>query len=163
MRLKGLYRRARALLRSEAIHREIDEEMRFHIDMRAEENIRAGMTPEEARREAERRFGRLTRVREQGYEVRGGRWLETLWRDCRYSARSLRKSSGFTAVAIVTLALGVGATTAIFGVVNAVLLRPLPYPEADRLVYIGQQYRGGLEGSGEPKFLFWREQSRSFE
>src|SRR5436305_2783496 len=163
MRLKGLYRRVRALLRSEAIHREIDEEMQFHIDMRTEENVRAGMTPEEARRDAGRRFGRLTRVKEQGYEVRGGRWLETLWRDCRYGARSLRKSPGFTVVAVLTLALGVGATTAIFGVVNAVLLRPLPYPEADRLVYVGQQYRGGLAGSGEPKFLFWREQSRSFE
>ncbi|MET0622234.1 MAG: ABC transporter permease, partial [Pyrinomonadaceae bacterium] len=163
MWLRGLYRRARALLRSEAIHREIDEEMRFHIDMRTEENVRAGMTPEEARRDAERRFGRLTRVKEQGYEVRGGRWLETFWRDCRYGVRSLRKSPGFTLVAVLTLALGIGATTAIFSVMNAVLLRPLPYPEAGRLVYVGQQYRGGLAGSGEPKFLFWREQSRSFE
>jgi putative ABC transport system permease protein len=163
MWLKALYRRARALLRSEAIHREIDEEMQFHIDMRTEENVRAGMTPGKARREAERRFGNWTRVKEQGYEVRGGRWLETLWRDCHYGARSLRKSPGFTLVAVLTLALGVGATTAIFGVVNAVLLRPLPYPEAERLVYVGQQYRGGLAGSGEPKFLFWREQSSSFE
>jgi putative ABC transport system permease protein len=163
MWLRNLYRRARALLRSEAIHHEIDEEMRFHIDMRTEENVRAGMTPEEARRDAERRFGRLTRVKEQGYEVRGGRWLEAFWRDCRYGARSLRKSPGFTLVAVLTLALGIGATTAIFSVMNAVLLRPLPYPEAERLVYVGQQYRGGLAGSGEPKFLFWREQSRSFE
>ena len=163
MWLSNLYRRVRALMRSETIHREIDEEMRFHIDMRTEENIRAGMSPEEARRDAERRFGRLTRVKEQGYEVRGGRWLETFWRDCRYGARSLRKSPGFTLVAVLTLALGIGATTAIFSVMNAVLLRPLPYPGADRLVYVGQKYRNGLASSGEPKFLFWREQSRSFE
>ena len=163
MWLKELYRRVRALLRSESIHGEIDEEMRFHIDMRTEANVRAGMTPEEARRDAEHRFGRLTRMKEQGYEVRGGRWLETLWRDCRYGARTLGRSPGFTLVAVLTLALGIGATTAIFSVMNAVLLRPLPYPEADRLVYVGQQYRSGLAGSGEPKFLFWREQSRSFE
>jgi predicted permease len=163
MWLRSLYRRARALLRSESIHEEIDEEMRFHLDMRAKENVRAGMTPGAARREAERRFGGLTRMRERGYEVRGGRWLEVFWRDCRYGARSLRKSPGFTAVAVLTLALGIGATTAIFSVMNAVLLRPLPYPGAERLVYVGQQYRNGLAGSGEPKFLFWREHSRSFE
>src|SRR5918912_521922 len=99
MWLGGLYRRVRASLRSESIHEEIDEEMQFHIDMRAEENVRRGMAPEEARREAERRFGRLTRVKEQGYEVRGGRWLESFWRDCRYGARSLRNSPGFTLAA----------------------------------------------------------------
>lgn len=89
--------------------------------------------------------------------------MGTFWQDLRYGARILAAKPGFTLIAVVTLALGIGATTAIFSVVNAVLLRPLPYPDAYRLLYIGQQYRSGLAGSGEPKFLFWREQSKSFE
>lgn len=83
--------------------------------------------------------------------------------DLRYGVRMLAKHPSFTLVALLTLTLGIGATTAIFSVVNAVLLRPLPYPEAERLVYIGQQFRSGIAGSGEPKFLFWHEQSQSFE
>jgi len=89
--------------------------------------------------------------------------MQTLWPDLRYGARMLMKKPGFTLVAVLTLALGIGATTAIFSVVNAVLLRPLPYPDAHRLLYVGQQYRSGISGSGEPKFLFWHEQSQSFE
>jgi putative ABC transport system permease protein len=89
--------------------------------------------------------------------------MQTLWQDLRYGVRMLLKKPGFTLTAVVTLALGVGATTAIFTVINAVLLRPLPYPEADRLVYVGQTYGGEFSGTGEPKFLFWREQSQSFE
>ncbi|HEY7180749.1 MAG TPA: hypothetical protein VIC84_04995, partial [Blastocatellia bacterium] len=89
--------------------------------------------------------------------------MQTLWQDLRYGARMLLKKPGFTLTAVITLALGVGATTAIFTVVNAVLLRPLPYPEADRLVFVGQKFDLSIQGSGEPKFLFWREQSRLFE
>src|SRR5262245_887882 len=89
--------------------------------------------------------------------------MSNLLRDLRYGARMLLKAPNIALTAVITLALGIGATTAIFTVVNAVLLRPLPYPEADRLVYVSKTLRGDFIGSGEPKFLFWREQSRSFE
>lgn len=166
-RWKAFRDRLRALRDSDAVHGEIDEEVRFHIDMRAEEYVRRGMSPEEARREAERRFGRLTRIKEMGYEVRGGGLMETFLQDIRYGARVLAKHKGFTAVAVITLALGIGANTAIFSVVNAVLLKPLPFKDPERVVMV---WLKGAEAAGGdrvplsmPDFLDWRAQARSFE
>jgi len=166
MWLGSLYRRALALFRSESIHQEIDEEIRFHIEMRTEENVRRGMTPEEARRDAERRFGRITSVKERGYEVRGGRMLETLWQDLRYGIRTLRKQPGFSAVVVLTLAIGIGANSTIFSFANGVLLRPLPYSEPERLVLLDETAPlRGVQSMGVsfPNFLDWRAQNKVFE
>jgi putative ABC transport system permease protein len=140
--LRNLFYRVRGLVRAETIHREIEEEARFHIEMRIDENMRRGMSPEEARRDAERRFGNLTRMKERGYEVRGGRWLETLWQDIRYGFRCLRRSPMFTAMAALSLAIGIGANVAVFSVINAVMLKMLPVHEPERLVEFLSQYPG---------------------
>jgi len=156
--------RLRALRNSDAVHREIDEELLFHLEMRTEENVRRGMSPEAARREAEKRFGRLTQIKELGYEVRGGGWFETLWQDLRYGARMFLKQPGFTLIAVLTLALGIGANTAIFSVVNAVLLRPLPFAEPERIVWMSDTLpQLGAAPTSLPEFLDWKDQNQSFE
>src|SRR5215510_7560538 len=163
--LRYFFRRLLALWRSDEIHDEIAEEMRFHIELRAEENVRRGMAPEEARREAERQFGRFSRIKEQGYDVRGGRWLEEVWQDLRYGARTLLKRPGFTLAAVLTLALGIGANTAMFTIVHGALLRPLDYPKPDQLMYLTAEapaIGAARNALSVPEYTEFRQMNQSF-
>jgi putative ABC transport system permease protein len=126
----------RALLRRSHAESELDEELRYHIEQQTEQNIRLGMNPEEARLAALKSFGGVEQAKELSRDARGVRWLEGLWRDLRYGARLILKNPGFTAVAAITLAMGIGANTAIFSFINTVFFLPLPAPDSDRIVWI---------------------------
>jgi putative ABC transport system permease protein len=127
----------------------MDEEMRAHVEMQAQANLEAGMGPEEARRAALRQFGWVESIKETCREQRGIVWLEHLAQDVRYAGRLLRKNPGFTAVVALTLALGIGASTAVFSVLDTVLFHPVPGPEPHRLVEIGERSHGNKD---EPRF-----------
>jgi predicted permease len=140
--------RLRALLRKGRVEEEMDAELRFHLTMRAQENMRGGMTPEGAMRDARRRFGNLERTKDAAREIIGGGVLETLLQDVRYGGRMMFKNPVFTAAAVLTLAAGIGANTAVFSVVNAVLLKALPYPSSNRLVLVSGTDQGTGLGLG---------------
>lgn len=134
------------------VHDELDEELRSHLAHRADDLERSGMSRAEAERLARVEFGGYQRLREETHRALGTYWLETLFWDVRFGLRMLAKSRGFTAVALLTLMLGVGATTAVFSLIDALLLRPLPVPHAERLVTVAFQRDDWDSGGKSNKF-----------
>ena len=157
-RLRGMFRRER-------LDQDLDEELRAHLEMRAADNLAAGMSPEQARQEAQKRFGNTALLKEDTREVDIVGWLEEAARDFRHALRMLLRNPGFTVVAVLTLALGIGANTAIFSVINSVLLHPLPYHDPDNLVMVWEsnsQHRNPHNTVSPPNFLDWQSRNTVF-
>jgi predicted permease len=161
----GWVNRISNLFRRNQVDDALEEELRFHLDARTRDNLSAGMNAEAAQHDARRRFGNATLAKERAHEMNIVVSIETIAGDLRYALRGLRKSPGFTVVAILTLALGIGANAAVFSIVDAALLRPLPYRNADRMVMIAQR----LPTEPVPvfdtyrEFEEWERSSKSFE
>jgi predicted permease len=160
--------RLRSLFRRHAVERELDDELRFHMEQQVETYVRAGLSHDDAVRRAKLESGGLEQIKEAHRDARGVGLIEEFGRDARYAVRQLRRSPGFALAALLCLGIGIGATTAIFSVVNTVLLQPLPFPDSDRLVRMAENFphiargRPPLQrGLTVPEFLEWRAQSKT--
>ena len=163
--LSDLWIRVRALLRRKAVETELDEELRSHLERQVEKYVRSGLSREEAQRQAWREFGGYEQVKEEYRDAHGVSFIETLIRDVRYGLRTLRNNPGFSVVAIMTLALGIGANTAIFSVIDSVLLRPLAYADPASLVMVWEndsQHPNPHNTVSPPDFLDWSNRNSVF-
>jgi putative ABC transport system permease protein len=162
--LNDLYLRLRNLFRRKSVEAELDAELRFHLQEQLEKLLQSGLARDRALQRLRIEFGGIDQVKEECREARGVHMVETLIQDARFSLRTLSKSPGFTLLALLTLALGIGASTAIFSVVYGVLLRALPYEDPDGLIVLNETTpRTGVVSVSYPNFLDWRSQSRRFK
>jgi putative ABC transport system permease protein len=162
--LRALAVRLAGLFGREKRDRELAAELESHLQMHIDDNVQAGMTLEEARRQALVKLGGMEPTKEEYRRQRGLPMLEDLWKDLRYGARGLLRQPAFTLVAVLTLALGIGANTAIFSVINAVLLKPLPVPEPDRLVILYETFKpSGVTAVSVPNLRDWQQQNTVFD
>src|ERR1700744_4359319 len=155
------------LFRRQSETARLDNELQFHLDQQIKENIAKGFTADEARYAALRAFGNPTQLRDQARSSWSWNWLEKLLRDLRYGARTLTRSPGFSGTAILVMALGIGATTSLFTIVRAVLLKPLPFRDPDKLVMVYEHFRASTESNpfntvAAGDFRDWREQTHGF-
>jgi putative ABC transport system permease protein len=160
---RALSLHVKGLVQSDRVDADVDEELQFHVERQIEENLRAGLDPERARAEALRAFGGLRSRREECARLHRANFWESLLQDVRYAARTARRSRGFALGAVLVLALGIGANTAVFSVVNALVLEPLPYPDADRIVQIlsdSPTDRSVL--ASLPRFALWQQETNAF-
>lgn len=148
----GLMRRMRALFRRERLSADLDEELQFHLAMREQLNAREGMPRAEARADAVRRFGNIIRLREMMREIDLFMLPETIWQDARFAVRMLMQHPAFSTIAVLTLALGIGANTAIFSVIDAVMLRPLPVEDQQHLVILSWSAHRKLRFKGHSDY-----------
>src|SRR5512135_2041611 len=155
--------RVRSLVCRDRVERELDDEIRFHLEQQIDADVARGLDPDEARYAALRAFGGVEQRKEECRDMRHVRIVDEVIQDVHYAVRALRRSPAFAVAAILIMALGIGANSAMFSLIHAVLLRDLPYPDADRLVRMVEQSHNGPIWVAWPDYVDWRARARSFE